>query len=219
MKIYSRQNYYELLETSPDASLEEITRAYQQALEAFNEDSVAIYSLFNEDERQQLLQRIQAAYRTLSHGRTRREYDRHLLGEEDLRAEGAALEEEEREEWAWQGREAVGGEDESALDESLSEPTPLAPLVKSVGEPLTIAPGQTLRGDDLKNLRESRGVSLEEVARRTRIGMEHLRAIELDLYNLLPARVYVSGFLKSYARALLLDADMVSQAYLAGINR
>ena len=62
-------------------------------------------------------------------------------------------------------------------------------------------------------------MSLEEVARRTRVGIEHLRAIELDLYHLLPARVYVNGFLKSYARALLLDADMVSQAYLNGIDR
>lgn len=219
MKIYSRQNYYELIEASPDASLEEITQAYQQALEAFNEDSVAIYSLFDEDERQELLRRIQTAYRTLSHGRTRREYDRHLLGEEDLRIEGAALEEEEREEEVWEDQEAAEAEDESALDESLPDPTPLAPLVKIEGEPLTLAPGQTLRGDDLKSLRESRGVSLEEVARRTRVGIEHLRAIELDLYHLLPARVYVNGFLKSYARALLLDADMVSQAYLNGIDR
>jgi len=219
MKIYSRQNYYELLEISPGASLADINQAYQQALEAFNEDSVAIYSLFDEDERQDLLRRIQAAYRTLSHGRTRREYDRHLLGEEDLRTEGATLEEEEREEEAWEDQEAIEAEGEFALGESLSDPVPLAPLVKNEGEPLTLAPGQTLRGDDLKSLRESRGVSLEEVARRTRIGMEHLRAIELDLYHLLPARVYVNGFLKSYARALLLDADMVSQAYLAGIGR
>jgi len=214
MKVYSRQNYYELLEISPDASLEELTQAYQQALEAFDEDSVAIYSLFDEDERQELLRRIQVAYRTLSHGRTRREYDRHLLGEEDLRTEGAALEEEEREEEAWEDQETIEAE-----DEPLSEPIPLVSLVKSEGEPLTLAPGQTLRGDDLKNLRESRGVSLEEVARRTRVGMEHLRAIELDLHHLLPARVYVNGFLKSYARALLLDADIVSQAYLAGIDR
>ncbi|MBW2619059.1 MAG: DnaJ domain-containing protein, partial [Deltaproteobacteria bacterium] len=179
MKVYSRQNHYELLEVSPGASLEEITQAYQQALEAFNEDSVAIYSLFDEDELQELLRRIQAAYRTLSTGRTRREYDRHLLGEEDLRGEGAALEEEEREEEAREDQEAIEAEGEFAQDESLSEPIPLAPLVKSEGEPLTISPGQTLRGDDLKNLRESRGVSLEEVACRTRIGMEHLRAIEL----------------------------------------
>lgn len=64
-------------------------------------------------------------------------------------------------------------------------------------------------GQYLKRTREERKVTLEEVARVTRINKDFLTALERDDYQLLPAPVYVKGFLKGYARFLGLDVNEV----------
>ncbi len=208
MKNFYRQNYYELLEIGPEASLDEITRAYQQALEAFDEDSVAIYSLFDAEERENLLKRINDAYRILSHSPSRREYDRQLLAQGIVSAE-EVLGHDQAEE-----AEVVEVMVEEALPGELA---PLTSLVKTDGEPLSLNEGGVLRGSDLKKLRQSRQVSLESLSQRTRISVDTLLAIESDLYHRLPARVYVKGFLSAYAKALMLDSEKVSRAYMAGM--
>ncbi len=68
--------------------------------------------------------------------------------------------------------------------------------------------GQYLRGQ-----RGIRGVSLEEVATRTRIGLRTLEALERDDYTALPAEVTVKGFLRSYVRCLGLDEQDVMARY------
>ena len=57
----------------------------------------------------------------------------------------------------------------------------------------------------MKAERELRNLSLEEVAKFTKIRENFLRAIEEDRYELLPPAVYVKGFLTIYAKYLGLD--------------
>ena len=48
MKRIEEQTYYEILEISPDATEREIQQAYERIKETFQDDSVAVYSLFSE---------------------------------------------------------------------------------------------------------------------------------------------------------------------------
>ena len=57
-------------------------------------------------------------------------------------------------------------------------------------------------GATLRELRESRGIDLEEVARVTRIGKAYLLAIEEDRLDKLPSGAYSRGFIRQYAQFL-----------------
>jgi transcriptional regulator with XRE-family HTH domain len=68
-------------------------------------------------------------------------------------------------------------------------------------------------GKYLKAQRELRNVSLEEIAKSTKIREAFLRAIEEDNYELLPPTFYVKGFLTLYARHLGLDPHDIGLRY------
>jgi len=60
----------------------------------------------------------------------------------------------------------------------------------------------TRTGDRLRLAREAAGLSLADVATRTRITQRHLQAIEKSDFTELPGRTYVTGFARAYARAV-----------------
>jgi cytoskeleton protein RodZ len=62
-------------------------------------------------------------------------------------------------------------------------------------------------GSLLKEAREARGLSLEEVAAATRVRVPYLEALEADALNRLPALVYARGYLRTYAQLLDLEAE------------
>jgi cytoskeleton protein RodZ len=68
-------------------------------------------------------------------------------------------------------------------------------------------------GSYLKNQRESKKISLREVAKNTRVREYILKAIEEDRHDLLPAATYVKGFLLAYAKYLRLDGNDVLLRY------
>lgn len=86
------------------------------------------------------------------------------------------------------------------------EPRPRVPDIPSDAE---------FNGELLRQVREARGVTLQQVADRTRITRMHLENVEADRYNLLPPSVYLRGILMSLARELGLDPLRVSKSYLA----
>ena len=65
-------------------------------------------------------------------------------------------------------------------------------------------------GDTLRAARERLGLSLAEIASRTRIPQRHLEGIEANDYSGLPSHTYATGFVKGYARAV--GADEVALA-------
>ena len=58
-----------------------------------------------------------------------------------------------------------------------------------------------------------------EIAARSKIGVRFLEYIEEDRHGLLPAPVYLRGFLQEYARAVGLDPRRTADAYLARLRR
>jgi cytoskeleton protein RodZ len=57
-------------------------------------------------------------------------------------------------------------------------------------------------GARLRELREARGVSLDDIARSTRVSRRHLEALESDSFVELPAPVFVKGFIRAYCEFL-----------------
>ncbi|HUL36210.1 MAG TPA: helix-turn-helix domain-containing protein, partial [Thermodesulfobacteriota bacterium] len=68
-------------------------------------------------------------------------------------------------------------------------------------------------GSYLKNQRESKKISLRELAKNTKVREHILRAIEEDRHELLPPSTYVRGFLSAYAKYLRLDENEVLLRY------
>ena len=57
-------------------------------------------------------------------------------------------------------------------------------------------------GKILKDSREARGITLDEVSEATKIRVKYLEAIEQEEFQLLPGEVYVKGFTTAYLKYL-----------------
>ena len=64
-------------------------------------------------------------------------------------------------------------------------------------------------GESLRRERELRGVTLQEIAASTKIGVSMLQAIEDDRLDKLPQGLFVRGFVREYARFLALDEQKI----------
>src|SRR5262249_44462482 len=53
-----------------------------------------------------------------------------------------------------------------------------------------------------RDLRARRGLSLDEVARLTRVASRYIEALEADAYGSLPAPVFTRGYIRAYCQAL-----------------
>jgi hypothetical protein len=81
--------------------------------------------------------------------------------------------------------------------------------------PVEIAPDADFNGELLRQVREGRGMGIQQVAERTRIPVKHLENIEADRYNHLPPTVYLRGILTNLCRELGLDPVRVTRSYIA----
>lgn len=68
-------------------------------------------------------------------------------------------------------------------------------------------------GQFLRQERERRGITIEQVASSTKIGVKTIHALEGDHYSELPAKPFVRGFVISYARFIGLDYKEVLTHY------
>jgi len=62
-------------------------------------------------------------------------------------------------------------------------------------------------GEVFKQVREAKGLTLEEVASKTRIHPEFLKALEEGNFAKLPDQVFAKGFVRAYARSLGMDEE------------
>lgn len=72
----------------------------------------------------------------------------------------------------------------------------------------------TTFGERLRNRRESREVSLEEIAESTKIQKRYLEALENDDFDALPGGMFAKGYLRSYAEAIGVDPEPLLEDYL-----
>ena len=62
-------------------------------------------------------------------------------------------------------------------------------------------------GRDLRQERERRGMTLEQVAKATRFSVRHLQSLEADLFDELPGGVLRKGLIRSYCQQLGVDEE------------
>jgi cytoskeleton protein RodZ len=68
-------------------------------------------------------------------------------------------------------------------------------------------------GAHLRELRQRRGISLDEISRATRITPRYLEALESDRFTALPAPVFTRGFILAYCQSLGESADHALALY------
>lgn len=203
-----KNNYYEILETQPDATPAQIEQAYLRAKNAYTGDSVALYSLMTREDCNRFLQQIEEAYSVLGFPEKRREYDRvkgfnqPVLPTAD--PQRGTLQYEE-----------YGSNLGEAKVSKIS-------AMKKFG--LDYEPNQEMEdkirdcslftGPFLKEIREYKNVTVERMAEMTRVSKTHIRAIESEDPSQLPADVYVRGYVYQYAKVLKLNPDIVAASFL-----
>ncbi|MFP7494016.1 helix-turn-helix domain-containing protein [Terribacillus saccharophilus] len=64
-------------------------------------------------------------------------------------------------------------------------------------------------GAKLREARESKGMTLEDVQQRTKIQKRYLKAIEENNHSVMPGEFYTRAFIKEYAQTVGLDPDEV----------
>lgn len=68
-------------------------------------------------------------------------------------------------------------------------------------------------GEELKQRREARGITLADISESTRIGTRFLKAIESDNYSVLPGGIFTRSFIRAYARQVGMDEDEALALY------
>lgn len=209
MKRITEQNYYELLDISPQASTQEVRSAYDQAMSIYSADSLPTYALLPEKERELILSRLVDAYKTLTNGQLRAEYNQELLERGELIAEelGLSLLEESG---------TINGKLKEVKVESLlsGERTMESPVLSAGDSFDLIDIDSTVSGKDIQALRIAREISVEDINRKTNIPKKTLEDIEEDRFEELPALVYLKGFLKAYARILNVNESQMVEGYV-----
>lgn len=190
MKPLEHQNHYEALEVATSATPEEIERAYRLVRSAYADDSLALYSIFDESDASAVRERIEHAYHVLSDPESRRQYD-------------AGLEPERR----------------APIQEPVPEPAP-APLepMQALEEIEDVEEGQDFDGARLRRARLRRGIELGQISEITKVNPDYLIAIEEENFEGMPAPVYVRGFVVAYAQVLGLDAAVVADSYMPRLD-
>ena len=195
LRTEEEQTYYEILETEPGVSDEEIRRAYRTVKDNYASGSSVIAGLYDDHELAALHARINAAHDTLFAPDRRRLYDLALPEADLARAVRAA---------AAVTRPAVGtGGSAGAAAEDRPD-----------ASEAVIDPAAEVTGAFLKKVREIRGLELNDIAQRTKISERYLRALEDEQFADMPAAVYVRGYVTEYARALRLNPQRAAESYL-----
>ncbi|SDL72120.1 RodZ domain-containing protein [Sediminibacillus halophilus] len=68
-------------------------------------------------------------------------------------------------------------------------------------------------GERLKEAREAKNLSLEEIQQMTKIQTRYLQAIEKGNFSVMPGNFYVRAFIKEYATAVDLDPDVLIEEH------
>lgn len=208
MKPLTEQNYYDLLGVSPKASFEEVQSAYDEAVSIYSNDSIPTYSLFTQEEREQILARLVDAYKILTNSQLRKEYNQILMEKGELSPQEIRFSSLEK-------TAVPKGKLKDVSVESLIQEERSENLNQAFDSTLDLFNGYTsVTGKNIKMVRLAREMTLEEVYRKTNIPKQTLEDIEEEHFEKLPALVYLKGFLKAYAEALAVNQAQMVDGYV-----
>ena len=73
----------------------------------------------------------------------------------------------------------------------------------------------TSLGQALREEREARNISIEEIASATKIVSRYIEALENDRFDIMPGGFFIKGIIRTYAQAIGLDGEEVLARYRA----
>jgi DnaJ-class molecular chaperone len=211
MKRFEQLTYYEMLEIPVNASYFEIRQAYKELLSIYNEDSLVTYTLFTPKERAEILRKVEKAFSTLIDKKARANYDTMLVESGELDESILSKKDERKPIPIFADRKLI---DEKAFFNKIKKRIKEEEFEKTANQILS---KDVISGDDLKNLRKSLGVELEEIYEVARISVSILKSIEENQTKSLPPSVYLKNFLKIYADLLQIDSKKIVDGYLKNI--
>ena len=201
MKRVGNLNFYEILDVRPDASHVEIQRAYERARKTYNFDSIAVYSLLDENEIETMARLVEEAYRTIGDEGRRREYDQML---------GCANEEKGQTVASFPHEDM--GQSDTLLKPGKVET--LSPEEREKIDRMISQPGFVFTGPALREIREALGLDRVGISEQTKVSRTYLHFIEEENFAHLPVLVYLRGFVTEYAKLLGLDVPRVLEDYV-----
>jgi len=210
MKKVLDLNFYELLEVAFDASPFAIRQAYKEMVQLYHGDSLASYSFFSSEEREEILAKLDEAYSTLIDEKKRPRYDQ-LLIEQGIFEEGMQYQQDRK------TLSLISNPKGFRAHAVLRKKNELTAMASSNAVIQEILAQDVLSGNDLKKIRDELGVSLEMIAEMVKVRVVFLRAIEEDRFEKTPSRIFLKSFLRAYAQCIGLDADLVASRYLKRI--
>ncbi len=213
MRKFEDLSYYEILEIPIGASSYEIREAYKEALSIYNEDSLTSYSLFTDDERDEIREKVEEAFLTLIDEVKRADYDRMLVDSGRVDEQILHGKQQGKPAQLFTHNKVTYSNAVSNMVRKKIEERDVEDMAEK------ILSEERISGSDLKRLREAVGIKQEEVFEITRISMSVLDAIENDHIENLPPPIYLKNFLKQYAEILQLDSEKIVEGYTSHITR
>ncbi len=190
------KNFYELLGTHEKATPKEITLAYHQAKETYGPDQNALYSLFTNEEIENLNTLLDEAHETLKSNTTKLAYDTWL-------------------------HDPKRTSDFFDIKKTLAtDPNNQIPILPTSSKPeLTAAPIDMPEPDHwdgvyLQKARQLAQMSLEDMSKISKISKSYILSVESHDFDNLPARVFIRGFVTQISKILNLDSEKVVSHYL-----
>ncbi len=197
----NEKNYYEVLGVARHVGSGQIQAAYRFARSLYTGESTPTYGLLDSEERGRMLALVEEAYAALSNPSVRRDYD--------LRMQGRAGDP--------QGLDAAPLQ-ASPPPAPAARPVPPSQPAQSPAPTPPLKIPDVVNGPALRLLRESCGLSIEQIAALSKVGSRFLLALEEDRHKALPGRVFARGFLIEYARALRVSESDLVERYLRHWN-
>ena len=195
-------NYYEVLDIPPDANQDAIDDAYKTAKKTFSLSNSNLLNTFTKEEAIDWLNMIDEAYSVIGHPNTRRVYDRKWKNVFSNQSKGLHFLEESK---------------KSKTRKGLAD-TPISQYKVDKHMEDLITTQEVFDGSFLKKVREYKNIKLTDFSEFTCIALHYLRAIEDNNPSILPAAVFVRGYIIQYCRILGLDESKAVPSFMSQLK-
>ncbi|MBC7752965.1 MAG: helix-turn-helix domain-containing protein [Moraxellaceae bacterium] len=215
----NKNNYYEILEVSTQATQHDILLAYQKAKLTYSDSNLAIRSAFSGEELNELKKLVDEAFLVLSNQNYRHVYEQRLntksYSESDITFNGIKN-------YTQDVSPTNTVEKLIQKHSSMTHKTEIMAVVEEKTESASVdetfeqeVMAQTeWSGDFLKKVREYKKVSIDKLQESTKVNPWYIKALEtMDVKNL-PATVFVRGYVIQLAKELGLNEKNVADSYM-----
>jgi curved DNA-binding protein CbpA len=198
-------NYYQILDVAPSACQQTIHQAYHEAKRAYSPSNPDLYQFFSQQEASEWIDLIEEAYAVIGHPNTRRDYDRELDLSRHRFVEAQPNLNPTQNQVTQELPEGYGKTSVSQYE--------LDPKMEEM-----IRDQESCDGLFLKKVRTYKNIDLNQFSQLTCIAIRHLYAIENNNFSVLPAPVFVRGYIIQYCRILELDEEILVPSFMSLLN-